>query len=220
MPRTVKSHRAHAAVAYALKIGKLVKPDACEQCGRQDSKLEAAHHDYDKKLDVKWLCVGCHRSWDKQEPKGGTPATEERMQKLDGIQDRVIELKRVPAREIHGAPWNWRTHDTTQQDAVAASIEELGFYEPLLVYKRPDGSLMLIDGHLRRELITARVGPETLVPVIVTDLTEEEAKKANVVHDPLAAMAGTDDGKLTELFKEISADSARQAVCGNESGSD
>jgi hypothetical protein len=98
MPRTVKSHRAHAAVAYALKIGKLVKPDACEQCGRQDSKLEAAHHDYDKKLDVKWLCVGCHRSWDKQEPKGGTPATEERMQKLDGIQDRVIELKRVPGR--------------------------------------------------------------------------------------------------------------------------
>jgi len=34
--------------------------------------IEAAHHDYDQPLHVRWLCRSCHVRWDKREPKNGT----------------------------------------------------------------------------------------------------------------------------------------------------
>jgi hypothetical protein len=71
MRKTKAAHKAHSAVAYAVKTGKLIKPASCEQCGA-DKPLEAAHHDYAQPLQVRWLCRTCHRSWDKDRPKGGT----------------------------------------------------------------------------------------------------------------------------------------------------
>lgn len=51
-------------VAYALKAGELVKPDACEACGH-DQHLVAHHYlgyEVDHRLDVQWLCRPCHRT--------------------------------------------------------------------------------------------------------------------------------------------------------------
>jgi hypothetical protein len=50
---------AQQAVKRALKKGVLVKPDCCEQCGGS-GMLHAHHNDYEKQLDVVWLCVPCH----------------------------------------------------------------------------------------------------------------------------------------------------------------
>lgn len=61
--------RAYTAVHSALKRGTLVKPGACENCGTSTSRIEAAHFDYTKQLDVRWLCRSCHRAWDRTEPK-------------------------------------------------------------------------------------------------------------------------------------------------------
>jgi len=61
--------RAHNAVRYALKTGKLVKPVKCEWCGREDV-LEAHHEDYEKKLEVAFLCKICHCGLRRLEYKG------------------------------------------------------------------------------------------------------------------------------------------------------
>lgn len=119
------------------------------------------------------------------------------------FKDRVLELKRIPAGEITGAPWNWRSHPEEQKTAVVDSIEELGFFDPLDVRLLKDGSVELIDGHLRQDLITVKIGPKTLVPCVVTDLNEAEAKKANLLKDPLAGMAGADDEKLDFLLRDV-----------------
>lgn len=51
--------QAHKAVARAVKTGKLTKPTECPKCGA-DKRIEGHHHDYEKKLDVIWLCQSCH----------------------------------------------------------------------------------------------------------------------------------------------------------------
>lgn len=54
--------KAKTAVNNALSRGKLKKPSKCERCGQEteSSRLHGHHHDYDKVLDVTWLCVSCH----------------------------------------------------------------------------------------------------------------------------------------------------------------
>jgi hypothetical protein len=51
--------RARDAVKYALRVGKLTRPDRCERC-KKPCKPQAHHADYSKKLEVEWLCKTCH----------------------------------------------------------------------------------------------------------------------------------------------------------------
>lgn len=126
------------------------------------------------------------------------------------VRDRVKELRRVRAGDLKGAPWNWRRHGDRQRSAVVGSLEELGITDPLKARELADGTLELWDGHLRQDIL-ARVGPDTLIPVIVTDLTEEEAKKANLIHDPLAELAEPDAEKLDSLIQDVDTDNAALA---------
>lgn len=56
-------------VKKAIERGILVRPDICEECGNHGSRIEAAHGDYSKPLDVRWLCPSCHGIWDYHDPK-------------------------------------------------------------------------------------------------------------------------------------------------------
>jgi ribosomal protein S27AE len=51
--------KAHMRVQSAIVSGDLVKPKRCEVCGRK-STLDAHHEDYNKPLNVQWLCRQCH----------------------------------------------------------------------------------------------------------------------------------------------------------------
>jgi hypothetical protein len=100
------------------------------------------------------------------------------------IRDRVRQLVYVPASELIPNPKNWRTHPEPQRKALTGILEDVGYADALLARKLPDGSLMLIDGHLRAE-----VSPEEEVPVLILDLNEEESDKLLAILDPLAGMA-------------------------------
>ncbi len=45
----------------AVKTGKVKKDSSCSYCG-EIKKLEAHHNDYNKPLDVIWVCRGCHNN--------------------------------------------------------------------------------------------------------------------------------------------------------------
>jgi hypothetical protein len=66
--RITRMKRASNAVMNALKRGLIVRPATCEACARFD-RIEAAHTNYDDLLNVRWLCVSCHRTWDSNAPK-------------------------------------------------------------------------------------------------------------------------------------------------------
>lgn len=114
------------------------------------------------------------------------------------LRDRIRELRRVPASELRPNPKNWRMHPENQQNALRGVLAEIGIASAVLARELPDGSLMLIDGHLRAETIGAE-----LVPVLVLDVDEAEADKLLITLDPLAAMAETNTEKLNELANEI-----------------
>lgn len=51
---------ARTAVSRAVKRGIITVPKNCENCDAE-SKLEADHADYNKQLEVQWLCKPCHQ---------------------------------------------------------------------------------------------------------------------------------------------------------------
>lgn len=113
------------------------------------------------------------------------------------LKDRIKELRRVPASELVPNPKNWRTHGDDQRDALRGVLAEIGIADATLARELPDGRLMIIDGHLRAE-----TAGDSMVPVLVLDVTEAEADKILLTLDPLAAMAGADKIKLDGLLRE------------------
>jgi len=50
----------------AINRGEVVKPDTCEVCNGTPDRLEAHHADYNKPLNVSWVCSGCHGTLDRE----------------------------------------------------------------------------------------------------------------------------------------------------------
>lgn len=58
--KNVEVVKAHAKVKNAIK-NKSLSRQPCENCGEKVS--EAHHDDYNKPLEVRWLCKKCHMEW-------------------------------------------------------------------------------------------------------------------------------------------------------------
>lgn len=63
--------RAQAILENAVRYGKLLNPEKCSSCGSSDrftdgrTAIQGHHDDYNKPLDVRWLCQRCHHEWHK-----------------------------------------------------------------------------------------------------------------------------------------------------------
>jgi ribosomal protein S27AE len=62
-----RREKCHSAVTRAIRSGELIR-QPCVKCG--DKKSLAHHEDYDKPLDVVWLCQPCHKQRHKEIKKG------------------------------------------------------------------------------------------------------------------------------------------------------
>ena len=116
-----------------------------------------------------------------------------------GVQDRIVELRRVPAGELRANPANWRQHPAPQREALTEMLERIGLVDAVIARETPEG-LELIDGHLRADVAAA----ETL-PVLIVDLDDAEAAEALATLDPLAAMGVADTTALRALVDQLEA---------------
>jgi hypothetical protein len=114
------------------------------------------------------------------------------------IRDRIKELRRVPADQLQPNPKNWRKHPESQANALRGVLAEVGIASAVLARETPEGGLMLIDGHLRTETLH-----NAEIPVLVLDVSEEEADKILATFDPLGAMAESDADALRALLEEV-----------------
>jgi hypothetical protein len=116
--------------------------------------------------------------------------------------NRVKEMRMVKAVDLVPHEANWRTHPPGQVRAMRALLKEIGIAGGILARELPDGRLEVIDGHLRRDLDRRSVWP-----VLVTDLTADEARPALLTHDPIVAMAGADKAAMDALLASVHTDS-------------
>ena len=65
------SKRAQHMVEKALRKGILNNPGICSECSSENTfkdgrtGIQAHHDDYNKPLEVRWLCQPCHHEWHK-----------------------------------------------------------------------------------------------------------------------------------------------------------
>jgi len=70
-PDNTKRKRVQHFTDKAIKKGILIRPVRCEKCRETQefsdgrNGIQAHHTDYDKPLDVIWLCQKCHHEWHK-----------------------------------------------------------------------------------------------------------------------------------------------------------
>jgi len=118
-------------------------------------------------------------------------------QKPDAIRDRVKSLVRIKGRDLAPNPKNWRRHPKAQRDALKAVLAEVGFAGVALARETDEG-ILLIDGHLRAE-----VADDQEMPVVILDVTAEEADKILATFDPLTELADEDKKKRKALLREL-----------------
>lgn len=115
------------------------------------------------------------------------------------IRDRIVDFRRIPARDLQGHNTNWRTHPQAQHTLLREVLTQIGVADALVIYESErQGGLTIIDGHLRQEDY-----PDTLWPCLVTDLDDAEADLFLTMKDPLAAMAQTNGDKYAELLQMV-----------------
>lgn len=122
------------------------------------------------------------------------------------IRNRIKELRYEKASSLKANPKNWRTHGDRQKMTMNGVLSEIGFAGAVIARELEDGSLMLIDGHLRQE----SAGNQK-VPVLVLDVDEKEADRLLLTFDPMKEMAKTDYAALEALLESVQTDEANVA---------
>jgi hypothetical protein len=113
------------------------------------------------------------------------------------IKDRIKELRRVDPKDLIPNKKNWRLHSPFQQEVMQGVLDEIGIANAVIAYEN-NGKLILIDGHLRQDTLKN----QEKVPVLILDVTEEEADKLLMTLDPISELAHTDDERLAELIEK------------------
>lgn len=98
-----------------------------------------------------------------------------------------MQIEQLPVAELKAYERNSRTHDKKQIQAVADSIKEFGFTNPLLL--RDDNTIIAGHGRLQAAKL---LGLETVPCIRLAHLTPEQARAYVIADNALAEQAGWD----------------------------
>jgi hypothetical protein len=118
--------------------------------------------------------------------------------------NKIIGHSEERLDQLLANPRNFRFHPDNQQQALAGSIDEVGFIRSLSVNKN---SGAIIDGHARVAILMRSNVEKVMVEWL--DLTDEEEAKAILMMDAIAEMAAKDKEKLDALMREVQSDDER-----------
>ncbi len=112
-----------------------------------------------------------------------------------------VKVEWVPLASLKAYDGNAKKHDNANVDAIANSIEEFGFRNPILAWHNEDGVPEIVAGHGRAAAAKKlRLGN---VPVVfVDDLSDAQRRMLTHADNQTTLMTGLD---FTELEAELDA---------------
>jgi hypothetical protein len=116
--------------------------------------------------------------------------------------NRVTGMELIRAGDLLEHDGNWRVHPLYQKRALDGRLSQTGITDALKAYRsaRNGGKLTLVDGHLRKA-----ADPDTVWPVLVLDLDDDEADEELAFHDTIGAWAETNPLALQSLLDKARA---------------
>jgi hypothetical protein len=108
-------------------------------------------------------------------------------------------IKYLPIDSLHPYTRNARTHSGEQIDRIAASIQEFGFLNPILI---DSASKTIIAGH-GRLLAAQRLGLDKVPTVAFAHLTDTQRRAYTLADNKLALEAGWDEELLKIELDEL-----------------
>ena len=113
-------------------------------------------------------------------------------------QNSIVEYGVKPADQFQAHPLNYRKHPQKQREAVAGSLDRVGWIAPVIENRRTGN---LLDGHERvwQALQNGNEG----VPFVAVDVAEADEPFVLATFDPIAAMAEMDRALFAEVLAQV-----------------
>lgn len=110
---------------------------------------------------------------------------------------RDVEAQFIPLDSLKAYDGNAKQHDSDNIDAIANSISEFGFRNPILAWHNEDGAPEIVAGH-GRAAAAKKLRMEQVPVIFVDDLTDAQRRMLTLADNQTTLMTGWDDATLME----------------------
>lgn len=118
------------------------------------------------------------------------------------MRDEAIEVVEIPVGDLKPYENNAKKHDNANIEAIANSIEEFGFRNPILAWEGENGT-EIVAGH-GRLLAAKKLGMENVPVIYVNDLTDEQRRMLTLADNQTTLMTEWDESALDAELAELS----------------
>lgn len=113
------------------------------------------------------------------------------------VRKSEVEVEWVPLASLRAYDGNAKKHDSANVEAIANSIEEFGFRNPILAWHNEDGIAEIVAGH-GRAAAARKLCMESVPVVFVDDLSDAQRRMLTLADNQTTLMTGWDEAQLAE----------------------
>ena len=119
------------------------------------------------------------------------------------VRKAEVKVEQVPLASLKAYDGNAKRHDNRNVEAIANSIEEFGFRNPIIAWHNEDGVPEIVAGH-GRAAAAKRLRIETVPVVFVADLSDAQRRMLTLADNQTTLMTGWDEKQLAEELDALS----------------
>ena len=119
------------------------------------------------------------------------------------VRKAEVKVEQVPLSSLKAYDGNAKKHDNANIEAIANSIEEFGFRNPIIAWHNEDGVPEIVAGH-GRAAAAKRLRIETVPVVFVDDLSDAQRRMLTLADNQTTLMTGWDEKQLAEELDALS----------------
>lgn len=119
------------------------------------------------------------------------------------VRKAEVKVEQVPLASLKAYDGNAKRHDNANIDAIAKSIEEFGFRNPIIAWHNEDGVPEIVAGH-GRAAAAKRLRIETVPVVFVDDLSDAQRRMLTLADNQTTLMTGWDEAQLADELDALS----------------